>query len=296
MEISAVQVKELREKTGLGMMICKQALQGSKGDMKLAIENLRKQGQMTAARRAGKVAKEGIVSVVTDAAAVIVYEVNSETDFVARNDDFVSFVDKLGKLLLAKKPATIEEAKALVLPDSGGTVESRITELVGKIGENLSFRRYRRIDSNPATERIATYVHGKGKIGVAVKLCVDPPAALASETVGLLGKDLAMQIAAANPIAADRQSIPAATITKEKEIYFTQVQSSGKPEKIWEKIVEGKLVKFYQEAVLVEQAFIRDPNTTTVTDRIKAAEKETGAPGAHIKVVSFVRLELGAEE
>jgi len=293
MEISAVQVKELREKTGLGMMICKQALQGSKGDMKLAIENLRKQGQMTAARRAGKVAKEGIVSVVTDAAAVIVYEVNSETDFVARNDDFVTFVDELGKLLLAKKPATLEEAKALVLPDSGGTVESRVTELVGKIGENLSFRRYRRIDSNPAAERIATYVHGKGKIGVAVKLCVDPPAVLASETVGLLGKDLAMQIAAANPIAADRQSIPAATIAKEKEIYFTQVQSSGKPEKIWEKIVEGKLVKFYQEAVLVEQAFIRDPTNTTVIDRIKAAEKETNA---HIKVVSFVRMELGAEE
>jgi elongation factor Ts len=292
MEISAVQVKELREKTGLGMMICKQALQESKGDMKLAIENLRKQGQMTAARRAGKVAKEGIVSVVTDAAAVIAYEVNSETDFVARNDDFTAFVDKLGKLLLAKKPATLEEAKALVLPDSGGTVESRVTELVGKIGENLSFRRYRKIDSNPATERIATYVHGKGKIGVAVKLCVDPPAVLASDTVGLLGKDLAMQIAAANPIAADRQSIPAATIAKEKEIYFTQVQSSGKPEKIWEKIVEGKLVKFYQEAVLVEQAFIRDPNTTVI-DRIKAAEKETNA---HIKVVSFVRLELGAEE
>lgn len=292
MEISAGQVKELREKTGLGMMICKQALLESKGDMKLAIENLRKQGQMTAAKRAGKTAKEGIVSVVTDASTVIVYEVNSETDFVARNDDFVSFVDKLGKLLLAKKPATIEDARTLTLPDSSSTVEARVTELVGKIGENLSFRRYRKIDITPATERIATYVHGKGKIGVAVKLCVDPPSALAGETIGLLGKDLAMQIAAANPIAADRQSIPAATIAKEKEIYLTQVQSSGKPEKIWEKIVEGKLAKFYQEMVLVEQAFIRNPDTT-VTVRIKAAEKETNT---HVKVVSFVRMELGAEE
>ncbi len=292
MEISAVQVKELREKTGLGMMICKQALQESKGDMKIAIENLRKQGQMTAAKRAGKVAKEGIVSIMTDATSTILFEVNSETDFVARNDDFVSFVDKLGKLLLAKKPAAIEEARNLVMPDSGGTVESRVTELIGKIGENLSFRRYRRIDINPATERVVTYVHGKGKIGVAVKISVDPPAARASEAVGLLGKDLAMQVAAANPIAPDRQSIPADIIAKEKEIYFTQVQSSGKPEKIWEKIVEGKLVKFYQEAVLIEQPFIRDPNTG-VTDRIKAAEKEVNA---QIRVVSFVRLELGAEE
>jgi elongation factor Ts len=292
MEISAVQVKELREKTGLGMMICKQALQESKGDMKIAIENLRKQGQMTAAKRAGKAAKEGIVSIMTDTTSTILFEVNSETDFVARNDDFVSFVDKLGKLLLAKKPAAIEEARNLVMPDSGGTVESRVTELIGKIGENLSFRRYRRIDINPATERVVTYVHGKGKIGVAVKISVDPPAARASEAVDLLGKDLAMQVAAANPIAPDRQSIPADIIAKEKEIYFTQVQSSGKPEKIWEKIVEGKLVKFYQEAVLIEQPFIRDPNTG-VTDRIKAAEKEVNA---QIKVVSFVRLELGAEE
>jgi elongation factor Ts len=292
MEITAAQVKDLREKTGLGMMICKQALQESKGDMKLAIENLRKQGQMTAAKRAGKSAKEGIVSVVADATCTIVYEVNSETDFVARNDDFVSFADKLGKILLAKKPASLEEAKKLVMPDSGGTVEARVTELIGKIGENLSFRRYRKIDCNPAQERIATYVHGKGKIGVAVKLTVTPASALTGEAVGILGKDLAMQVAASVPIAPDRLSIPEAVIAKEKEIYLTQVKASGKPEKIWEKIVEGKLVKFYQEAVLVEQPFIRDPNTT-VTDRIKAAEKESGA---QIKVLSFVRLELGAEE
>lgn len=292
MEISAAQVKELREKTGIGMMICKQALQESKGDMKLAIETLRKQGQLTAARRAGKVAKEGIVSIVADAAATILYEVNSETDFVARNDDFISFVDKLGKLLLVKKPATIEEARGCVMPDAGVTVEARVTELIGKIGENMSFRRYRLIAMNPASERIATYIHGKGRIGVAVKLSIDPPSALAHEAIGLLGKDLAMQVAAANPIAPDRQSIPADVIAKEKEIYFTQVQSSGKPEKIWEKIVDGKLVKFYQEAVLIEQPFIRDPNTS-VTDRIKSAEKEVNA---HVKVLSFIRLELGAEE
>ncbi|MBN2187986.1 MAG: translation elongation factor Ts [Chitinispirillaceae bacterium] len=292
MEISAAQVKDLREKTGIGMMLCKQALIESKGDMKLAIENLRKQGQMTAAKRAGKTAKEGIVSIVADATSTIVYEVNSETDFVARNGDFASFVENLGKLLLVKKPASLEEAKALVMPGSGVTVDARVTELIGKIGENLSFRRYRKVECDPAAERIATYVHGKGKIGVAVKLSASPAAVLSGEAVALLGKDLAMQVAAAVPLAADRQSIPAAIIDKEKEIYLTQVKASGKPEKIWDKIVEGKLAKFYKEAVLVEQEYIRDQNQT-VTDRIKAAEKETGA---QIKALSFVRLELGAEE
>ncbi len=292
MEITASQVKDLREKTGLGMMICKQALTESKGDMALAIENLRKQGQMTAAKRAGKAAKQGIVAIVSDASTTIVYEVNSETDFVARNEDFSTFVTALGKLLLAKKPATIEEARSLTMPEWGTTVENRVTDLIGKIGENLSFRRYRKMDADPACERIVTYLHGQGKIGVAVKLHVDPATALAGEAVSLLGKDLAMQVAAANPMAANRENIPAATIEKEKEIYFTQAQTSGKPEKIWDKIVEGKLVKFYQETVLVEQGFIRDPEKP-VTDRIQAAEKECGAT---IKVLSFIRLELGAEE
>ncbi len=292
MEITAAQVKDLRERTGLGMMICKQALMASNGDMTLAIENLRKQGQMTAAKRAGKVAKQGIVAIVSDALTTIVYEVNSETDFVARNENFSSFVAGLGKLLLAGKPVTIEEARGLILPESGITVETRITELIAKIGENLSFRRYCKMDADPTCERIVTYLHGQGKIGVAVKLRVESSIALASEAIALLGKDLAMQVAAANPISADRGSIPPATIEKEKEIYFTQAQISGKPEKIWNKIVEGKLAKFYQETVLIEQGFIRDPETP-VTDRIKLAEKECGAA---IKVVSFIRLELGAEE
>lgn len=292
MEITAAQVKDLREKTGLGMMICKQALQETNGDMAAAMENLRKQGQLTAAKRAGKAAKEGLVSIVSDATSVILYEVNSETDFVARNDDFVAFVGVLGKILLAKKPSTTEEAKQLSAPELGGTVEARVTELIGKIGENISFRRYRKIDLDPAKECVATYIHGKNKIGVAVKLSVDNDAARGGEPVALLGKDLAMQVCAANPMAPNRDTIPADIVAKEKEIYFTQVQSSGKPEKIWDKIVEGKLTKFYQEVVLTEQAYIKDP-AVTVTDRIKQTEKETGAK---IGVVSFVRMELGAEE
>jgi elongation factor Ts len=292
MEISAAQVKDLREKTGLGMMICKQALQDSNGDMAKAIENLRKQGQMTAAKRAHKAAKEGLVSMVTDASCAIVFEVNSETDFVARNDDFTTFVKKLGALLLARKPADIDEAKKVSSPEIGGTVEARVTELIGKIGENISFRRYRKVEFNPASERIATYMHGNGKVGVVVKMSVEPAAMMANEAVNLLGKDLAMQVCAANPIAANRENVPTDILAKEKEIYLTQVQSSGKPEKIWDKIVEGKLAKFYQEMVLVEQAYIKDPNTS-VTARINAVEKETSSK---IKVLSFVRLELGAEE
>jgi elongation factor Ts len=292
MEISAAQVKDLREKTGLGMMICKQALIDSKGDMALAIENLRKQGQVTAAKRAGKAAKEGAVTIVQDASCAIVYEVNSETDFVARNDDFVNFVNKLGALLLVKKPANIDEAKNLMMPDFNCTVEARVTELMGKIGEHISFRRYHKIDINPTNERVATYLHGNGKIGVVIKLNVDSPAGLTSEAVGVLGKDLAMQIAASNPLAPNRESIPADTIAKEKEIYFTQAQTSGKPEKIWDKIVEGKLVKFYQEFVLTEQPYIRDP-ATTVADRISVTEKETKIK---VKPVCFLRIERGAED
>jgi elongation factor Ts len=292
MEISATQVKELREKTGLGMMICKQALQKTNGDMTAAMEDLRKQGQLTAAKRAGRVAKEGLVSMARDASTIILYEVNSETDFVARNDDFVAFVDILGKLLIAKKVSTIDEAKKLSAPELGGTVESRITELIGKIGENIGFRRYRKIVFNPSTEHAATYIHGKNKICVVVILAIDQDAARSGTAVAQLGKDLAMQVCASNPMAPNRESIPAATIAKEREIYLTQVQTSGKPEKIWDKIVEGKLIKFYQEVVLTEQAYIKDPETA-VSDRIKQTEKETGAK---ISVVSFVRLELGAEE
>lgn len=291
MEISAGQVKELREKTGLGMMIYKQALIDANGDMNLAIENLRKQGQTTAAKRAGKSVKEGKVTIVSDSSASVVFEVNSETDFVARNEDFISFVDNLGTILLENKPADLESAKKLTSPLFGGlSVETRLTELIGKIGENITFRRYKKMDVNPAEERIFSYLHGNGRIGVLVKLKADK--ALDSEAMASLGKDLAMQVAAANPIAVDRESVSSEVIAKEKEIYQTQAQSSGKPEKIWSKIVDGKLEKFFQEFTLIEQAFIRNPDVN-IKSRIQETEKETGAS---IKVLSFVRLELGAEE
>ena len=293
MEISASQVKDLREKTGLGMMICKQALIEANGDMALAVENLRKQGQVTAAKRADKAAKEGKVSIVLDDKAGIVYEVNSETDFVSRNEDFVAFIDNLGKLLLAKKPADLSAALELTDASIGSiAVSAKVTELVGKIGENISFRRYKKLDADPSKEKIFSYVHGGGKIGVLIKFEASSAAALSSPALAELGKDLAMQIAAENPTAVDPASIPAEVIAKEREIYTAQAKESGKPEAIWEKIIDGKLNKYYEEVTLVNQKFIRDPEKT-VKARITEAAK---AAGADVKPVSFVRFVLGAED
>jgi len=296
MEISASAGMELREKTGLGMMLCKKALTESNGDMAQAIESLRKQGQAAVAKRAGRTAKQGKVTIVTDAQTGIVYEVNAETDFVAKNGDFISFVNEVGALLLAKKPASLEEAKALSSAVwAGMSVKDKLTELIAKIGENLTFRRYLIVPVNTASERLFTYVHGEGRIGVMIKLTSDKPEALASAIGAQLGKDLSMQIAASNPIAIDREKMSkdyAAVIEKEKEIYLTQAQTSGKPEKVWPKIVEGKLDKFFKEATLLEQPYIRDAEHP-VSERIGAAEKEAGAK---FTVLSFVRYELGAEE
>jgi elongation factor Ts len=298
MEISASVVKELREKTGLGMMLCKTALIEAKGDMAFAIETLRKQGQATAAKRAGKEAKQGKVTIVSDNSCSILYEVNSETDFVARNDDFVSFIAHLGKLLLEKKPADIASAKTLTSPAfSGQSVDAKVLELVAKIGEKITFRRYHKETASGSDEKLFTYNHGEGRIGVCVKLAsaCDNAASLSQQAFLDLGKDLAMQVAASNPLAVDRAALDkgfASLIEKEKEIYLTQAQNSGKPEKVWSKIVEGKLEKFYKDSTLVMQPFIRDPDRA-VKDRIADAEK---ALLAKIAVVSFVRFELGAEE
>ncbi|MCL2182168.1 MAG: translation elongation factor Ts [Chitinispirillia bacterium] len=293
MEITASQVKELREKTGIGMMICKEALIKANGDMELAIEDLRKQGQATAAKRAGKAAKEGKVSIVMDAAAAMVYEVNAETDFVAKNEDFVAFIDSLGKILLAQKPA--DHAAALKLSDASIgsiTVEAKVTELVGKIGEKIEFRRYRKMAADPSKEKCFSYIHGGGKIGVLIKIAASAPGALESAEVAELGKDLAMQIAAARPAAVDPSSIPAEVIAKEKEIYAAQAKESGKPEKVWDKMIEGKLTKYFEEFTLVNQKFIRDTEVV-VKDRIAAVAK---AVGADVKPVEFFRLELGESD
>jgi elongation factor Ts len=224
-----------------------------------------------------------------------VYEVNSETDFVARNDDFVEFIAKLGTVLLAKKPGDITAAKDLTSDTFNGlSVDARVLELVGKIGENIAFRRYQILNVSGTCEKIFSYIHGDGRIGILLKLSCEKADAVSAQEFADLGKDLAMQIAAANPLGISREAIikdHAALIEKEKEIYFTQAQTSGKPEKVWPKIVEGKVDKFFKESALLDQAFIREPERS-VTDRIKDTEKTIGSA---VTVVSFIRFELGAE-
>jgi elongation factor Ts len=292
MAITASMVKELREATGLGMMACKKALEEADGNMDMAVENLRKQGQATAAKRAGKAAKEGRVAIDVEGSKALIYEVNSETDFVARNDDFVSFANELGTLLMANQPADMDSANALTSEAFGGnTVEAKLMELVGKIGEKISFRRFAILSLDEARQQAYTYVHGDGRIGVIVILSSDTPEALKSEAVASLGKDIAMQVAASNPMAIKRENVPAELVEKEREIYTTQAKSSGKPEKIWDRIVDGKLNKFFGEVTLVEQAFIKDPDIK-VQQRVQQAEKEAGCT---ISIDDMVRYELGAE-
>lgn len=293
MTITAAEVMKLREKTGLGMMVCKKALIESDGDMDKAIENLRKQGQATAEKRAGKAAKEGKVNIIIADTEALIYEVNSETDFVAKNEDFLSFADNVGTILINQKPDSVDTALKLTSEIfNGQSVEAKILEIVGKIGEKIFLRRFNILNYDKSNESVFSYIHGNGKIGVLVILKVDSKQALDSAELAALGKDLAMQIAASRPCAIDRERIPENVVVKEKEIYLSQVQSSGKPEKIWDKIVEGKMNKFYKEAVLLEQAFIRDTEMS-VTDRIQQTEKSINT---NITISSFARYELGEEE
>ncbi|MBD3345758.1 MAG: elongation factor Ts [Chitinivibrionales bacterium] len=293
MTISAQQVRELREKTGLGMMTCKQALTETDGDMEKAIENLRKQGQATASKRAGKAANEGQVSIIIGDSDAIMFEINCETDFVARGDDFIALADAAYEAIAAARPKSLEEAKALKSDKLGGiSIEEKVVELMGKIGEKITFRRYIYETCDSSSEKFFSYIHGGGKIGVLVKILSDNGSALASDAAASVGKDCAMQIAASVPLGINRESISPETVEKEKEIYFTQAKNSGKPEKVWDKIVEGKLNKYFKEATLYEQEFIKDTDKS-VSQRIEEGAKEAGAS---LNVVWFKRFELGGEE
>ncbi len=289
MAIDAQTVMKLREMTGLGMMDCKKALTEAEGNIELAIENLRKKGAATAAKRADKEAKEGQISIVTGNGVTAIYEVNCETDFVSLGDDFQSLKAGIGEAILASKPANLETALELSVPAFGGqTIAAKTTELIGKIGEKIGLRRFA-IVTPVAGQKVFSYLHGT-KIGAAVVLSADNTAALDSSAAADLGKDLAMQIAANNPVSVNQSEVPADLVAKEKEIYMAQAKESGKPEKFWENIVNGRMSKFFKESVLLEQAFIRDPEKS-VTDRINAAGKDAGAT---FTVVSFTRFQLGA--
>ncbi len=268
-EITASLVKELRERTGLGMMECKKALQEALGDIELAIDNLRKSGQAKAAKKAGNIAADGaiITAVSADGQQAIILEVNSQTDFVARDANFTAFAQGVARLALAAGISDIAAISALPMQET--TVEGARVALVQKIGENIQLRRAQLLRG----ERLISYVHGL-KIGVVVALQGGDED---------LGKDLAMHIAAANPMVVTAADVPADVLAKEKEIYAAKARESGKPSNIIEKMIEGSLKKFLAEVSLVEQGFVKDPDTK-VADLLKKA----GAA-----VTSFVRFQVG---
>lgn len=266
-EVTASLVKELRERTGLGMMECKKALQEANGDIETAIDNLRKSGQAKAAKKAGNIAAEGAIAIAVDGQTSIALEVNCQTDFVARDENFGKFIAKVARLALAAKET--DPAKLAELNYDGVTVEEARIALVQKIGENIQIRRAVLVDG--AT--LATYSHGL-KIGVIVAL------EGGNEEIG---KQVAMHIAATNPLVVNADDIPAEVLAKEKEIAEAKAAESGKPAAIVEKMVEGTLKKFKSEVSLVEQAFVIDPD-----QKVGAVLAKAGA-----KVVRFVRLEVG---
>lgn len=286
-EITAALVKELREKTGAGMMDCKRALGEVAGDLEQAVDWLRKKGLAAAAKKAGRVAAEGLVGVAIEGRVGAVIEVNSETDFVARNEAFQDFVKTVAHLALAKGD-DIETLKAVPYPGTGRTVGEELTHLIAMIGENMALRRARRIEVKRGIA--VSYIHnalaaGIGKIGVVVGLDSTADAA----KLGVLGRQLAMHVAAANPAYLDVASVDKGALDREREILRDQARQSGKPEAIVEKMVEGRLRKFYEETVLVEQIYVID-GESRVGKVVDAAAKEAGAP---IRVTGFVRFALG---
>jgi elongation factor Ts len=286
-EVSAALVKELREKTGAGMMDCKRALGESGGDIEAAVDWLRKKGLAAAAKKSGRVAAEGLVGVATRGPAGATVEVNSETDFVARNELFQAFVRTVCVLALGAD-GDVEALKEAPYPGTGRTVAGELTELVARIGENLVLRRARRFAVTRGV--VASYVHnslapGLGKIAVLVALESDA----AGDPLAALGRQLAMHVAAANPLYIDIAAVPPAALERERAVLRSQALASAKSEAIAERIVEGRLRKFYEEVVLLEQIFVID-GERRVGQVIEAAAKEAGAP---IRVAGFVRFALG---
>ena len=273
MSISAAMVKELRERTGAGMMECKKALVAADGDVDLAMENLRKSGAAKAAKKAGRVAAEGVVVTAdTGDGKVTIAEINSETDFVAKDEHFLAFAGDVAATALEQAPADVAALAECAASGGGGTVEQRRLELVQKVGENITVRRFERIEA-AADATLGVYLHG-GRIGVVVEI-VGADADLA--------RDIAMHVAAANPSAVSEADLAPEVLEKEREIQIAQAEQSGKPREIIEKMVTGRLKKFVGEITLLGQPFVKDPDQTVG----KLLD------GAGAKVTRFVRFEVG---
>ena len=290
--ISAKDVKELREKTGVGMMECKKALVEADGDMDKAIDFLRERGLAAAQKKASRIAAEGVVLPYYDKAAKkgVVVEVNSETDFVAKNEKFMSFVEGVAKTVLATDPADVEALKEADFNGTGRTVTETLNDLVLAIGENMKVRRFERMEGI-----VSTYIHAGGSVGVMVGFDVADEAKADTAEFEAMGKNIAMQIAAMNPAYLDQASVPADVVEHEKGILAAQMKEdpkmASKPEQVLAKIAEGKMGKYYKESCLVEQEFVRgDIFQGSVKGYIDSVAKELGTD---IKCNGFIRMMKG---
>jgi elongation factor Ts len=280
-EITAALVKDLREKTGAGMMDCKRALTEAGGDMETAVDWLRTKGLAAAAKKSGRVAAEGLVGVVSAPGRAAMVEVNAETDFVARNDTFQAFVEAVTKIALSVGE-DLDAIKAAPFPGSGRSVAEELTQLVATIGENMNIRRARVLGVGSGV--VATYVHntlrpGLGKIGVLV--AIEGTGEMAA--LETLGRQVGMHIAASTPEAIDVDGVDPAALAREKSVLIEQARQSGRPDNIIEKMVEGRIRKFYEEVVLLEQVWVHDGES-----RVKAVLTKAG-----VKLVGFARFKLG---
>ncbi len=287
MAITAALVKELREQTGVGMMDCKKALNETNGDLEAAVDWLRTKGLAKAAKKAGRVAAEGLVGVVTSGTKGAVVEVNSETDFVARNDEFQGLVKQIATVAL-DEGENVEKLAAATYPGKSHTIAEEVTNAVAKIGENMTLRRSATVSVDEGI--VCSYVHNAvvddlGAIGILVGLKTS------GKTDGLenVGRQLAMHIAATNPLAIAPEGLDQDVVDRERAVFSEQAAGSGKPAEIVEKMVEGRMRKYYEEVCLLSQTFVID-GETKIADVLKNAEKEAGAP---VELVEFVRFAIG---
>lgn len=285
MAFTATDVKNLREKTGCGMMDCKKALTEANGDMDKAVDILREKGLAAATKKSGRIAAEGVAYACTndEGNKAVVIEVNAETDFVAKNADFNNFVEVCAKTVMENNPKTLEDLMACKASGSDLTVEELVREKILTIGENIKVRRFAKFDGV-----VSTYIHAGGRIGVMVKFDTTSEIAAKPEFKEF-AKNVAMQVAAINPGYLNKESVPAEVLEHEKKILTEQVMNEGKPANIAEKIVMGKLGKFYKENCLVDQVFVKD-SSMSVNDYAKQTGKKLGG---NIEITGFVRFEKG---
>jgi len=287
MSITAAMVKELRDKTGAGMMDCKRALAETNGDMEAAIDWLRAKGIAKADKKSGRTAAEGLIAIAAEGKTAVVVEVNSETDFVARNDGFQDLARSIAAVAL-KTDGSADAISAAIVPSSGKSVTDTVKDAIAHIGENMSFRRSAKLAVEDGV--VATYVHnavsdGLGKLGVLVAVKSTGNA----DALNAIGRQVAMHIAATNPLALTSSDVDPAVADRERNVFIEQARESGKPEAIIEKMVEGRMRKFYEEVALLSQAFVMNPDQT-VGDAVKAAAADAGAP---VEITAFVRFQLG---